>query len=288
MTEQNVHTPLFLEEIIDLVRRRQIKTVLDATFAEGGHGLALARLGVTVLGLEADEEMWILAKRKIKESGLKNVTVVSGNFRNLQKIAQANGFATVGAVIIDLGLSMYQLSYSDKGFSTKRNHDLDLRLSRRQPKTGIQILNKTSEFELTDWMTRYLESPYCQKLLTQILWKRKIRPIKTVADLRELITYLNLDQRESENLLRQTLQAMRIVVNDELTSIEKALNQAKLVLIHKGLLIILTYHSLEDRLVKQFVKNNLPDFRPIFKPLQNKHYQFARSGKLRAYEYCRQ
>lgn len=284
MAKQSQHTPLFLKQIITLVNQYQVKRLVDATFGEGGHGLALARLGITVLGIEADEQMYAIAMKNIQDSPLDNVKVVHGNYRDLGKIIKKAGILPVDAVIMDLGLSMYQLKYSEKGFSSVRQGNLDLRLSDKQPTRGSEIINKSQDGQLLDLLTRYVESPDSQKLAQKILAYRQKKSIKTVSDLQMIIDSLRLDKHKAQNLLRQTLQALRIVVNDEFDSIKQALSQLPAVLSPGGLLIILTYHSLEDRLVKQYLKKQLTSFKQLEKPRQNQDYQFAKGGKLRIYE----
>lgn len=284
MTKKSQHTPLFLKQIIALVNQYQVKRLVDATFGEGGHGLALAQLKITVLGIEADEQMYEVAKQNIQDSGLSNVQVIHGNYRDIAKIIKKAGMQPVDAIIMDLGLSMYQLKYSDKGFSSQRQGNLDLRLSEKQQTKASEIVNKSKEAQLQDLLTRYVESPYSQKLVQKILTFRQRKPINTVSDLQTVINTLGLDTYKAQNLLRQTLQALRIVVNDEFASIKQALSQLETVLAPHGLLIMLTYHSLEDRLVKQFVKKHLPHLKQVDRTIQNKDYQFAQGGKLRIYE----
>ena len=284
MNKTNEHTPLFLQEISAFLKQRQISEVIDATFAEGGHGLSLAKAGITVLGIEADEEMFRVGQDKVKQSGLNTVSLVLDNYCNLEKIAQNQFPKKVGAIIMDLGLSMYQLKHSQRGFSDLRQASLDLRLSTKQKLTAADWLKSSPKPILEDLLTRYLESPHSLSLVKRILATRQTKPILSVSDLREVINSLGLAKKEAQSLLRQTLQALRMIVNDEFSNNQKALTAALSVLKENGLLIVLTYHSLEDRMVKQFAKKHSDKLRMIQKTKKNKDYQFAKSGKLRIYE----
>lgn len=284
MLNRTEHTPLFLSTISSLLSERRASKVVDATFAEGGHGLSLAGLGLMVLGIEADEQMYAVGQANIKASKLDQIKLLKGNYRDLKKMVNKQHFAPVDAVIMDLGLSMYQLNHSQKGFSLKREAILDLRLSSTQPQTAAAFLQQASKNEIMEVLTRYIESPYSQALAYKLMAFRHKKPVQTVLDLEQIISQLNLDKVKSQNLMRQTLQALRMVVNHEFEAIKQAISQAWEILAEKGLLFVLTYHSLEDRLVKQYVRQNLPGFLPLGKASKNRDYQFAKSGKLRIYE----
>jgi len=283
MNKFSYHTPLFLKQIVALLNNRQITKVIDATFGEGGHGLSLAKLGITVLGIEVDEEMFKLAKKKIEEAKVDNIKIVRGNYRDLAKLVRQKHFGLAGAVIMDLGLSMYQLENSRRGFSYRRQGNLDLRLSRGQKTTAAMILKQTPDAQLIDLFTKHIESPFSGLLVQEILSVRKRRSLQMVSDLQKVIALLKLNKYQTQDLLRQTLQGLRIIVNDEFGAITQGIKGAVSVLAPGGLLIVMTYHSLEDRLVKRLAIQNAKYLQPVNKVIQNRDYQFAKSGKLRVY-----
>ena len=279
-----MHTPLFLSEIIALLKEKEVKTVLDATFAEGGHGLNLAKLGFNVLGIEWDPEMFIVGQTKIKDSGLKNITLIQGNYRNVRELALKAGFRHVQAVVFDLGLSMYQLNFSHKGFSLKRGDTLDLRIGGDLNQSASDWLNKVPDAELNDSLGRLIEDRQSGAIVRRILAFRRQRSLSTVSDLEAIISSMNQSTKETNKLLRLTLQALRIIVNEEFTNIQLGFEGALELLEAGGLLIYLTYHSLEDRLVKRLSQSQINSLQEIGKVKQNREYPFAKSAKLRVYE----
>jgi len=281
---KNSHTPLFLEQIITLLRERHADKVIDCTFGEGGHGLNLAKLGYTVLGIEWDKEMFDVGQHNIKEAKTEKVKLTLGNYKDVAVIARENHFDPVDAIIFDLGLSMYQLEHSSRGFSSQRQGDLDLRISLLLPESAKDWLNRTSRDELTDLITRYVEDKRSTILSRKLLQVREKKPFTKLDDLRKVIMQITDDEKEATKLLRQTLQALRIVVNDEMNNIKQGFSGGLTVLKKDGLLIFLTYHSLEDRLVKRLGQASRSELKPVQKVIMNKDYPFARSGKLRIYE----
>ncbi len=280
----NSHTPLFLKQIMALLKEYKVTKVIDGTFGEGGHGLNLAKLGYQVLGIEWDQEMYKIAQNNIKEAKTNKVKLVLGNYKNVAKIAKENHFSSVGAVIFDLGLSMYQLINSSRGFSYQRQGDLDLRISQSLPQTAKDWLNHTSRLELTDDITRYIEDKRSTALSRAILFTREKKPFSCLEDLRAVVTKITDNEKEATKLLRQALQALRIVINDEMTNIKQGFTDGLTILKPQGLLIFLTYHSLEDRVVKRLGQEYSSQLKSVQKVISNKDYQFAKSGKLRVYE----
>jgi 16S rRNA (cytosine1402-N4)-methyltransferase len=280
----NEHTPLFLEEIVSLLKERQINMVVDATFGEGGHGLNISKLGISVIGTELDPQMYQLGQGKIKETAQKNISLYQANFKDLAKVFKQAGTKSIGAAIFDLGLSMYQLRHSKQGFSINSKDSLDLRLNPKSGQTAAWLLNKKSPDELKEIVTRLVESRYALPVAQKILAYRQKRSIKTVRDLQEIISKVVPTEKDGAKLLRQLLQALRIEVNDEFNNLEQGLKAAILALQSGGLLFVLTYHSLEDRIVKRLALEYRDIIKPIQKVKSNKNYQFAKSAKLRAYE----
>lgn len=284
MNNHHAHTPLFYEQILTILNQYQVKSLIDATFAEGGHGLSYAKLKFSVLGIEWDKDMYTLGLSNIEKSGLKNVQLALGNYKDISKIASNWEFTPAGAVIFDLGLSMYQLNNSSKGFSSNRQADLDLRIGSDLKLTASEFLNTAGKDEIVDVITRYVEDKHSQDLANHIFKYRLVQKINKISDLRTIISRVVVTDKEVTKLLRQLLQALRIVVNDELENIRQGFLGAIKVVRKNGLIIFLTYHSLEDRYVKLLGQELEAEVKPVGKVIKNKDYQFAKSGQLRIYE----
>lgn len=281
----NPHTPLFLKEIIALLKdNAATQRVIDATYGEGGHSFALARLGISVLALEWDHAMFINGQLKIKHEAVTNLKLVLDNFANIKTVAEKLHFAPVTAVLFDLGLSMQQLRSSQRGFSFKHQAPLDLRINDRLEQTAAQIINQAPRPELFDLFTKYVEDVQSLKLARLIEQSRQRHPINTVADLSQVLDKLELAPKAAEKLLRKVLQGLRIVVNHEFANIREGFDGSLAILRPGGWQIWLTYHSLEDRLVKRLARAASTQLRLCHKPIVNKNYAFAKSGKLRIYE----
>ncbi len=282
----NLHTPLFLEEITALLKERQAESVIDATFATGGHGLTFAENGIRVLGIEWDSGMYKLGTDRARETGLANrVTLVNANFATIGDIARAHGFVGADAVLFDLGISMQHIREAGRGFTYEKDEPLDLRISTRLKARGEDVINTLAPDMLYEIMTKFVEDRHTFRLVDSILKERTVAKIRTVGDLRRVIEGLGIPDTEAKNLLRKTLQGLRMIVNDELENIRQGLEGACSVLKDKGLLFVITFHSQEDRVVKMTMRALAErGVRRLGKPIVNKKEKFARGAKMRIYE----
>lgn len=280
----SIHTPLFYSQILDVFKKNQVNRVIDATFAEGGHGLGYAKQQFSVLGIEWDKDMYKLGMDRIKNSGLTNIKLVNGNYKDIAKLAAQMQFAPVDAIIFDLGLSMYQLDKSTKGFSSNREANLDLRIGADLELTASGFLNTAGKQEIVDVITRYVEDKTSLNIAREIFKYRLNQPINKISDLRTIIKKTASTDKQVNKLLRQVLQALRIIVNDEPNNIRQGFLGALSILKKGGLIVVLTYHSQEDRLIKLLSHELSRSIKPIDKVIKNKDYQFAKSGKLRIFK----
>jgi 16S rRNA (cytosine1402-N4)-methyltransferase len=279
------HTPLFLNEILNILLAKKKNKVIDATFATGGHGINFAKHGIEVLGIEWDTEMYKLGQQRIKQEKQENkITLVKGNFINLSKIVTKYNFDNPDGIVFDFGISMYQIREGKRGFTYEKDEPLDLRINARLKTRANDILNTLSKDMLYELLSKYIESRYIWDFIDNLVIKRTHNKLKTVNDLKQLIDPLNLDDKQKRNLLKQVLQGLRIIVNDELENIKKAVLVSSEIIEKSGLIFFITFHSLEDRIVKQLGKKYKDSLRQFQKPLQNKMYKFARGAKLRVYE----
>ncbi len=281
----NYQTPLFLTEIRSMLKDHGAKTVVDATFGEGGHGISLAGDGMRVYGLEWDEEMYSNAQKNVTESKTtKNVTLVHANFADLLEVLPSDK-RTIDAIIFDLGLSMRQLRTSGRGFTFEGNEPLDLRINVNTDQTAAQIIRRSNEEELINLFQKYIEDSQAGPFAKAVLRARFHQGIQSVGDVAEVIKTIIPTEHGQELFMRKVLQGLRMIVNNELGNIEKGLKAAATVLHKGGLVIIISFHSLEDRVVKLYFKNNSDLWEALYKkPLSNSQNKFARSAKLRAYK----
>lgn len=255
------HTPVLLKESITALALTEGKTVLDATFGRGGHSSAfLDAVGESgkVIALDVDETA---AKRAVAVSqglGAGRFTFVKVNFRNLDVALHMAGTDKVDAVFFDLGVSSPQLDEADRGFSYWHDAPLDMRMSASQTLTAADIVSKYDEDRLTAILHEYGEERWARRIARFIVSARESKPIATTGELVEIIKAAvpkEVRTAEAQHPARRTFQALRIVVNDELGALEIALHKAVDVLRSGGRLACISFHSLEDRIVKQFMSH---------------------------------
>lgn len=284
MTNRNVQTVLFTAELTAIFKQYVVKTVIDATFGEGGHGLLFARLGCKVLGLEWDQDMYKLGGENIQQAGLeKKVVLALGNFRDLQELAKQNGFLPADAVVMDLGLSMRQIRQSGRGFTYVGDEPLDLRISTDVPETAADIIRSRTKEELYEIFTKSIEDVDTTRFVDTLVVRRHHHPIESINSLKEVIEKVKMSDQEQTNFMRKVLQGLRSVVNQEPENLTQALQSLRPVLKSGGIAALISFHSLEDRVIKLFFKGN-SSFISLGKPRKNNEFAFARSAKLRLYQ----
>lgn len=265
--KDSIHKPVLLKEIIEFLNIKKGGKYIDATVGSGGHSLEIIKKGGIVLGIDCDP--WaVKAAREFLSSacptlkrggsalGFKNLwRLAQGNFRDLKKIALKNDFYPVEGIIFDLGVSSYQLEVGERGFSFRREGPLDMRMDPKLKVTAADLINTLSENEITEIFKKFGEEKYARRIARGICRAREIRPIKTTKELVEIIIRnLPRGERRKKHPARKCFQALRIVVNDELGNLKEALPQAIELLKKGGRLAVISFHSLEDRIVKNFFK----------------------------------
>ncbi|MBL7159776.1 16S rRNA (cytosine(1402)-N(4))-methyltransferase RsmH [Candidatus Microgenomates bacterium] len=245
MKDEDFHKPVLLKEVIEALNIRKGKKYIDATFGGGGHTKEILKRGGLVLGIDQDSET--ISKLKTKNEKVKTyiknkkLILKKGNFRNLKKIAEENSFDKVAGILFDLGLSSWQIEKSGKGFSYLRDEPLDMRIDSSQKITAAEIINHSTREELYEIFTKFGEEINSRAIVNAIF---RAHPIKTTRELVEVIGGKNTNQ------LARVFQALRIIVNDELDNLKITLSQAIDLLEKNGRLVIISFHSLEDRIVK--------------------------------------
>ncbi len=271
-----MHTPVLLEQVINALEIKKGGLYIDATFGEGGYSNAILDKGGKVLGIDLDKNQ--LTGLRVNE--LTSLKLVQGNFGDMEKIAKENDFFPVDAIVFDLGLSMRQISQSGKGFSFKKlNEPLDMRISDRTEMTAKYLLNHLSEAELFDVFAKNSEEINSQKIAREIIIKRQFKKLETVGDLINCID--KAIGKPNNSVYKRIFQALRIQVNDEFENFKSGLMGAVKIIKDDGKIAVVTFHSIEDRIVKNFSKTG--GVRLLNKkPISNRRGRsFEKSAKLR-------
>jgi len=285
------HITVLLEETIEALAVQPGGRYIDCTLGAGGHALAILERsspGGQLLGIDADPEA-IAAARTRLEAYQSSILLVNDNFINLEAIATEHDFSPVHGILFDLGLSSPQLESSGRGFSFKGDEPLDMRLSSSQEVTAADILNTSSEAELTQLIRTLGEERHSRRIARYIVQER---PIETTLQLVGVIERAVGSRRGRIHPATRTFQALRIAVNRELENLSSALKQATGLLGLGGRLVVISYHSLEDRIVKRFMQQEAKEARlrlvhkkVITPSLAEVHFNpRSRSAKLRAAE----
>ena len=249
------HTPVLKTEVIEALHVAKGKKYIDATLGGAGHTEEILKVGGVVLGIDTDAEAIAQGKERLKE--YKNYTLVQGNFRNLEEIAKKNGFLHIDGILFDLGVSSHQLDTPERGFSYRfTDAPLDLRMSQRDGDTAAQLVNRMTEGDLYECIGKFGEEQLALPIARALCRTRQIKKIETVGDVVLVIQDVAGSKEQAVPILSRVFQALRIVVNDELESLKSALEQSREILKPEGRLVVISFHSLEDRIVKQYMRGN--------------------------------
>lgn len=246
------HIPALLHESVDGMNIRTGSICVDVTFGGGGHSKEiLSRLGNKghLYAFDQDED----AINNIQEDS--KFTFIRSNFRFLKNFIKYHGVEEVDAILADLGVSSHHFDAEDRGFSFRfEDSDLDMRMNQKAGKTAAQILNIYTEEQLADIFYLYGELKPSRRIASAIVKTRKEKPYRKVSDLLDTLNSFVGRGEKEKKVLAQAFQALRIEVNEEMETLKEMLEQALDILKPGGRLVVITYHSLEDRLVKNFFK----------------------------------
>ncbi len=285
------HQPVLLNEVLKYLDPQSSQNFIDCTFGWGGHSLEILKRNKPngrVLGIERDRKVLEILE---KERNEKRLILVNNNFSDLEKIVQENEFSSIDGILFDLGLSSWQIEKSGRGFSFMRDEPLLMNTGESEI-TAQEIINQWPEDRIAGILKEYGEERYARKIARGIYQNRQKKKIKTTSQLVEIIKRavpINY-QRRRIHFATKTFQALRITVNDELTNLEKSLPQALKILNKKGRILIISFHSLEDRIAKNFFRQKAREEELeilIKKPVQPSQEEIelnprSRSAKLRA------
>lgn len=250
MTEQAYHIPVLLGPSIDGLNIKPDGIYIDVTFGGGGHSAEILKQLTTgkLYGMDQDPR----AMQNAPDD--KNFEFIQGNFRYVSNFLIAQGITQVDGLLADLGVSSHQFDDADRGFSLRFEGELDMRMNSNGKVTAKDILNNYEESELARIFKMYGELPHAKKVAKNIVRFRGENDLNTTSDLRKAIEHLAPRQAVNK-FLAQVFQAIRIEVNNELEVLEEFLGQMTDLIKPGGRLVVISYHSLEDRLVKNFVRS---------------------------------
>ena len=299
-----VHKSVLFDEAIESLNIDKSKIILDGTAGGGGHSREIAKRAGRLIAVDQDPDAIKVLHERL--DSFDNVTIVQNNFSNVKDILKEQGIEKIDGMLLDLGVSSFQLDTAQRGFSYHADAPLDMRMS----KSGLSakdVVNTYSETELADILFRYGEEKFARRIAKNIVLHRQNKEIETTGELVDIIKefYPKAKTRDSHPA-RKTFQAIRIEVNAELDALEKTLDSALDCLSSGGRLSIITFHSLEDRMVKEKFNSwvnpcTCPKEFPVCvcgkKPLGKMPFKFkapseaeleknprARSSKLRCFE----
>jgi 16S rRNA (cytosine1402-N4)-methyltransferase len=248
------HVPVLAREVVDALRPRDGGRYVDGTFGAGGYSSAvLDRAQCQVIALDRDPDA-IAAGQVLAERYAPRLRLIEGRFGDMAELLSAEGVDEVDGVALDLGVSSMQFDQADRGFSFRASGPLDMRMERSGP-SAADLVNEADEAELADIIWRYGEERKSRRVARAIVEARRQKPIETTGELAEIVRRAVGPQgRDESDPATRTFQALRIAVNDELGELERGLVAAEQVLAPGGRLAVVSFHSLEDRTVKQFVR----------------------------------
>jgi 16S rRNA (cytosine1402-N4)-methyltransferase len=258
------HIPVLYGQVLDGLGIQPNGRYIDATVGAAGHAWGILRMstpGGRLLGLDADPQAIAYARQALQEFG-DRVLLQVANFGELRAVAESLGFRPVDAVLMDLGLSSRQLADAERGFAFSQSGPLDMRFDRTKGQSADALVNHASETELAELLWRYGEERQARRIARAVVAARPLTTTKQLAELVSRTTRHGQKGKERRSRIHpatRTFQALRIAVNDELGALAQALPQALDLLRPGGRLAVISFHSLEDRIVKRFFQQEAQD-----------------------------
>ena len=270
------HNPVLLKETVDGLNINPDGVYVDVTFGGGGHSKEiLSRLGSNgkLFGFDQDEDAWLNALPD------ERFTLIKENFRYIKRFLRFHGIKQVDGILADLGVSSHQFDVPERGFSTRFDADLDMRMSKKNDLDAYKVINEYDDANLKRVFLDYGELKIAPALARTIIKEREQKLIDTTDELKLILQQFLPDQFKNK-ILAQIYQAIRIEVNQEMDVLKEFLEQSLDILKPEGRLSVISYHSLEDRLVKRFMKNGMFEGEPEKDFFGNFSVPFKLIGKL--------
>lgn len=289
-----MHIPVLLKESIEFLKVKEVQgNFIDCTFGEGGHSLEIIKhsgSGSKILAFEWDEDLYKKGRELIQEKKLmKKIKLVNENFAKIKKVVKKEKFMNIKGVIFDLGISSYHYDESGRGFSFKKDEFLDMRINKKLKITAFEVINYYSQKDIIDILKKYGEEYGAEKIAKEIVKRRRVKKIETAKELARIISIVKKGKRKIHPATKSFL-ALRSYVNNELENLRQGLEGALDVLDDGGRIVIITFHGLEDKIVKDFIKKHKREInivtKSVVRPTQEeiKTNPRSRSAKLRAVE----
>ncbi|OGY29015.1 MAG: 16S rRNA (cytosine(1402)-N(4))-methyltransferase [Candidatus Woykebacteria bacterium RIFCSPHIGHO2_12_FULL_43_10] len=248
-----VHNPVLVGQVIDFLIVSTGKKYLDLTVGAGGHSLEIIKRGGRVLGIDLDPEILARARQVLGNQA----TLVEGNYKDADLIAKENGFEKLDGILLDLGLSSFQLDSPERGFSFRFDAPLDMRMSPELGVRAVDLVNGLNVGELEELFMKLGEEKQARRIAKEIVGSRVDHKITTTTELAEIVKKVKkVSFGKHIHPATQVFQALRIAVNDELNNLREVLPKASSLLGKDGRLVVISFHSLEDRIVKDFFKSS--------------------------------
>ncbi len=290
---ENTHVSVLSEEVLEYLRPEGGRVYVDGTLGLGGHALRILQASEPdgkVVGFEWDDQAAELARQRLEIFG-ERLCLVRSSYAQLIEGLEQQGFEKIDGLVLDLGVSSLQLDTGERGFSFQVDAPLDMRMDRRLPETAAQLVRRLSKDELADIFYNYGEERQARRIAAHLVKAREKDPITTTMQLADLVRWAipRKYHPKKKHVATKVFQALRIAVNRELDNLVRILTDAPSVLASGGRMCVITFHSLEDRIVKQAFANN-PAYTVITgKPVEAADSEVktnlrARSAKLRVAE----
>lgn len=251
------HKPVLFDEVIENIVTNKEGVYLDCTLGGAGHTQGILENtseGAVVVAIDQDDDAIEFAEKKLEKfSG--RIKIFKDNFKNMDTVLYMAGYEKVSGILMDIGVSSYQLDDPQRGFSYKYEAKLDMRMNKDAKISAYEVINNFSEKEITDILYKYGEEPRAKRIARRITEQRKVKNIETTTELADIVIRA-IGKSMKRHPAKRTFQAVRMYVNRELEVLEEALDKAVEHLEDKGRLLVITFHSLEDRIVK----NKFRDF----------------------------
>lgn len=255
------HTPVLLNEVIEGLDIKPLGVYVDCTIGGAGHSQEIAKrlAGGKLIGFDKDSDAVEISSQRLKK--FKNVQIFHTDYKNSPQILRENGLTELDGILIDLGVSSYQIDTPGRGFSFLHDGRLDMRMDSTQKLDAFQVVNFYSKEKLIDILYKYGEEPNAKKIVEKIVASRKIKPIETTTELKNIIesAFPKKLLYSRGGVSKQTFQAIRIEVNGELDGLENCLKDLISLLKKGGRIAVISFHSLEDRIVKNVFKDACTD-----------------------------
>lgn len=289
-----IHNPVLTKEVLQYLNPKPNENFIDGTIGQAGHAIEILQHNKPngiVLGIDWDASQIENARRQTA-SFEKRILLVNGSYANIQDVVERMHFQPVNGILLDLGMSSWQLEQSQRGFSFQKNEALDMRYNLQNTLTAETIVNEYSQEKIEEILNGFGEEKFASNIARGIVHERKVKRIQSTGELISVIekSIPNKFLHQNIHFATRTFQALRIAVNGELSNLEEFFKKALLVLAPQGRLVIISFHSLEDRIVKNFFRDkakekiiNIITKKPIVadreEVMQNPR---SRSAKLRA------